>query len=122
MTKPTGQFSNDARGLSSLVTFGALLRLPLLIAMLWNPEAARQTDDYIRFGAQWLITGSYNSEWFPPLYPLFGGIAAWLAALLLARFGDRGVAVGVAASTALGVAIAGSVVFARFIGGHWLLW
>jgi len=41
---------------------------------------------------------------------------------VLARAGDRGVAVGVAASTALGVAIAGSVVFARFIGGHWLLW
>lgn len=50
------------------------------------------------------------------------GIAAWLAALALARFGDRGVAAGVAASAGLGAAIAGSVVFAQFIGGHWLLW
>ena len=50
------------------------------------------------------------------------GIAAWLAALVLARFGDRGVAVGVAASAGLGAAIAGSVVFAQFVGGHWVLW
>jgi hypothetical protein len=50
------------------------------------------------------------------------GITGWLAALVLARYGDRGVAVGVAASTGLGAAIAGSVVFAHFIGGHWLLW
>jgi len=50
------------------------------------------------------------------------GIAGWLAALVLARLGDRGVAVGVAVSTALGVAIAGSVVFAHFVTGHWLLW
>jgi len=55
-------------------------------------------------------------------WTISAGIAAWLAALVLARAGDRGVAVGVAASTALGVAIAGSVVFVRFIGGHWLLW
>jgi hypothetical protein len=50
------------------------------------------------------------------------GILGWLTALALARYGDRGVAVGVAASTGLGAAIAGSVVFAHFIGGHWLLW
>jgi hypothetical protein len=55
-------------------------------------------------------------------WTISAGITAWLAAAVLARFGDRGVAVGVAASTALGVAIAGAVVFARFIGGHWLLW
>lgn len=55
-------------------------------------------------------------------WTISAGIAAWLAALVLARFGDRGVAVGVAASAGLGAAIAGSVVFAQFVGGHWVLW
>ena len=50
------------------------------------------------------------------------GTAAWLAALVLARFGDRGVAVGVAVSTAIGVAIAGIVVTVTWAAGHWLLW
>jgi hypothetical protein len=50
------------------------------------------------------------------------GLAAWLSALALARLGDRGVAVGVAVSTAIGVAIAGIVVIARWSGGTWLLW
>jgi hypothetical protein len=50
------------------------------------------------------------------------GIAAWLAALVLARLGDRGVAVGAAVSTAVGVAIAGIVVTAQWSAGHWLLW
>lgn len=55
-------------------------------------------------------------------WTISAGLAAWLCALVLARYGDRGVAVGVAASTGLGAAIAGSVVFAQFIGGNWLLW
>src|SRR5581483_11097303 len=38
------------------------------------------------------------------------GAAAWLCAAVLARFGDRGVAVGVAVSAAVGVAVAGVVV------------
>ncbi|OLB77242.1 MAG: hypothetical protein AUI14_16710 [Actinobacteria bacterium 13_2_20CM_2_71_6] len=50
------------------------------------------------------------------------GAAAWVSALVLSRFGDRGVAVGVALSGAVGVAIAGIVVTARWAGGHWLLW
>jgi hypothetical protein len=50
------------------------------------------------------------------------GALAWLTALALARMGDRGVAVGVAISSGLGVAIAGIVVLARMVGGHWLLW
>src|SRR5262249_49880562 len=48
------------------------------------------------------------------------GAAAWLAALVLARFGDRGVAVGIAISTAIGVAIAGIVVTVQWFAGHWL--
>jgi hypothetical protein len=50
------------------------------------------------------------------------GAAAWLSALVLSRFGDRGVAAGVALSSAVGVAIAGIVVTVRWAGGHWLLW
>lgn len=50
------------------------------------------------------------------------GAVAWAAALVLARFGDRGVAVGVAVSTAIGVAIAGIVVTVAWSAGHWLLW
>jgi len=50
------------------------------------------------------------------------GAAAWLGAAVLARFGDRGVAVGVAVSAAVGVAVAGIVVIVRWVGGDWLLW
>jgi hypothetical protein len=50
------------------------------------------------------------------------GAAAWASALVLSRFGDRGVAVGVALSSGVGVAIAGIVVTVRWAGGHWLLW
>jgi hypothetical protein len=50
------------------------------------------------------------------------GAAAWVTALVLSRFGDRGVAVGVALGSAVGVAIAGIVVTVRWAGGHWLLW
>jgi hypothetical protein len=50
------------------------------------------------------------------------GVAAWLCAALLARFGDRGVAVGIAVSAAVGVAVAGIVVTVRWVGGNWLLW
>ncbi len=51
-----------------------------------------------------------------------GGVVGWAVALVLARFGDRGVAAGVAMSTAIGVAIAMGIVVDRWIGGHWLLW
>jgi hypothetical protein len=50
------------------------------------------------------------------------GLLAWLSALVLGWFGDRGVAVGVAVSTAVGVAIAGIVVTVQWSAGHWLLW
>jgi hypothetical protein len=50
------------------------------------------------------------------------GALAWLVALVLARLGDRGVAVGVALATTLGVAIAALVVIVRWVGGDWLLW
>ena len=50
------------------------------------------------------------------------GAAAWLCAAVLARFGDRGVAVGIAVSAAVGVAVAAIVVTVRWVGGNWLLW
>lgn len=50
------------------------------------------------------------------------GLLGWLSALVLGRIGDRGVAVGVAVSTAVGVAIAGIVVTVQWSYGHWLLW
>jgi hypothetical protein len=50
------------------------------------------------------------------------GAAAWLGALVLARFGNRGVAAGIGLSTAVGVAVAAVVVAVRWAGGHWLLW
>jgi hypothetical protein len=75
-------------------------------------------------GALWMLlfglvaTTARGYAW----WTISAGITGWLAALVLARYGDRGVAVGVAASTAVGAAIAGSVVFAHFIDGNWLLW
>jgi hypothetical protein len=76
-------------------------------------------------GAAWmllfglLMTGSARGYvWIT----LIAGFLAWGAAAILARFGDRGVAVGVAAASGLGVAIAGILVAYRLAGGDWLLW
>ncbi|MGN9813239.1 hypothetical protein ACTMSW_28270 [Micromonospora sp. BQ11] len=53
---------------------------------------------------------------------LAGGLA-WLVALLLVRFGDRGVAAGIAIVTAGGWSIAAAVVAARWAtSGDWPLW
>jgi hypothetical protein len=46
----------------------------------------------------------------------------WPVVFVLARFGDRGVAVGAAITGALGLAAAMTVVAVRWIGGQWLLW
>jgi hypothetical protein len=51
-----------------------------------------------------------------------GGLVAWIAALGLARAGDRGVAAGVAVAAGCGVAVAMTVVLVRWAGGHWILW
>ncbi|MFG3709144.1 hypothetical protein ACGF7U_31055 [Micromonospora sp. NPDC047670] len=53
---------------------------------------------------------------------LAGGLA-WLAALLLVRAGDRGVATGIAIVTAGGWSIAAAIVAARWASsGNWPLW
>jgi hypothetical protein len=48
--------------------------------------------------------------------------AGWLIALVLARYGDRGVAVGVAITTGIGIAIAFGLVVARWVTTGWPLW
>ena len=53
---------------------------------------------------------------------LVASVAAWLGALALARYGDRGVAAGVALSTALGLSIAGVLVIERWATTGWPLW
>jgi hypothetical protein len=42
--------------------------------------------------------------------------------LVLLRFGDRGVAVGAATSTAVGLSIAVVYVAVRWILGNWVMW
>ncbi|WP_433081155.1 hypothetical protein ACQP1P_45245 [Dactylosporangium sp. CA-052675] len=53
---------------------------------------------------------------------IVAAFVAWGAAAILARFGDRGVAVGVAAASGVALAIAGMLVAYRLAGGDWLLW
>jgi hypothetical protein len=53
---------------------------------------------------------------------IIAGALALAVALLLARTGDRGAAVGVSVSAALGVAIATLVVIVKWAHGAWLLW
>ncbi|WP_346124312.1 hypothetical protein [Micromonospora coerulea] len=56
-------------------------------------------------------------------WTLIAGGLAWLAAVVLVRFGDRGVATGVAIVTAGGWSIAAAVVAVRWAqSGNWPLW
>ncbi|MFR9780265.1 hypothetical protein ACL02O_29940 [Micromonospora sp. MS34] len=56
-------------------------------------------------------------------WTVIAGGLAWLAALALVRYGDRGVAVGVAIVTAGGWSIAAAVVAVRWAqSGNWPLW
>jgi hypothetical protein len=65
-----------------------------------------------------LATSARGYAWFT----IGAGIVGWVAAAALARFGDRGVAAGVALACGLGIAIAGVVVVAHLASGNWLLW
>ncbi|UWZ60195.1 hypothetical protein Daura_49375 [Dactylosporangium aurantiacum] len=75
-------------------------------------------------GAAWMLlfgllaTSARGYIWLT----LIAGVVAWAASFILARFGDRGVAVGVAVSSGIAVAIGGIVVAYRLAGGDWLLW
>ncbi|NJC66814.1 hypothetical protein HC028_20210 [Planosporangium flavigriseum] len=53
---------------------------------------------------------------------IIAGVVAWLVALALVRTGDRGAAVGIAMSAAVGLSIAMIVVAVRWVGGDWILW
>jgi hypothetical protein len=66
------------------------------------------------------LLGSSASGYF--WLTLSVAVAGWLIALLLARFGDRGVAVGVAISTGIGISIAFVLVVARWVTSGWPLW
>jgi hypothetical protein len=53
---------------------------------------------------------------------IFAGLVAGGVALLLTRMGDRGAAVGLAMSAAVGLSIAAIVIGVRWAGGDWILW
>jgi hypothetical protein len=56
-------------------------------------------------------------------WTVFAGMLAWLVSLGLARFGDRGVAVGVAITTALAMGVAAIAVAVRWANtGGWPMW
>ncbi|MET8042088.1 hypothetical protein ABZU25_14655 [Micromonospora sp. NPDC005215] len=56
-------------------------------------------------------------------WTVLAGLLAWLTALVLVRYGDRGVATGVAIVTAGGWSIAAAVVAVRWAtSGDWPLW
>ncbi|MGC4747902.1 hypothetical protein ACLQ28_19930 [Micromonospora sp. DT201] len=56
-------------------------------------------------------------------WTVVAGLLAWLTALVLVRYGDRGVATGVAIVTAGGWSIAAAMVAARWAAsGDWPLW
>jgi hypothetical protein len=65
-----------------------------------------------------LASGARGYAWIS----IIAGVMAWGVALLLARIGDRGAAVGLAMSAAVGLSIATVVVAVRLAGGDWLLW
>lgn len=53
---------------------------------------------------------------------IVAGVTAGLAAAVLNRYGDRGVALGIAVTSAFGVSIAGLLVAVRYLSGDWILW
>jgi hypothetical protein len=55
-------------------------------------------------------------------WTIIAALLAWPVLVILLRFGDRGIAVGAAMSTGIGLAVAGFVVAWRWLGGDWLLW
>ena len=74
--------------------------------------------------AAWLLliglmaTSARSYIWFT----LAAAIVAWACAMVLMRFGDRGVAAGVALSTSVGVAVAAGLVVQQWATTGWPLW
>ncbi len=89
-----------------------------------HPVRSRAVWAGIGATALWFVMFGAVS-WSVPVYAWSAFVAAVLAllgALALARYGDRGVAVGVAGTTGVGLGVAGIVVMVNAIGGNWLLW
>jgi hypothetical protein len=56
-------------------------------------------------------------------WTVVAAVSAWVVALVLTLFGDRGVAVGVALIAGGGLSVAGAFVLARWIGTNdWPMW
>lgn len=53
---------------------------------------------------------------------LLASLVAWAGALLLVKYGDRGVAVGVAVATAIGMSIGFVLLIERWTSTGWPLW
>lgn len=76
-------------------------------------------------GAAWLLVFGLLADTLTGYawWTLAAGAAAWLAAVVFARHGDRGVAAGLAVSVALGWSIAATAVAVRWASaGDWPLW
>lgn len=75
--------------------------------------------------AAWLLLFGLLGRSVPEYawWTVVAGALAWLVALLLVRFGDRGVAVGTAIVTGGGWSVAAAVVAVRWAtSGDWPLW
>lgn len=56
-------------------------------------------------------------------WTIVAAVTSWITALVLTRLGDRGVAVGIALASGLGMAVAAAVVAHRWITTYdWPLW
>jgi hypothetical protein len=53
---------------------------------------------------------------------LVASVVAWVCALVLARFGDRGAAAGVAMMTSVGLVVAVGVLIEQWMAVGWPLW
>jgi hypothetical protein len=88
------------------------------------PVHGRRVAAGVGAGALWMLltavqaSGGRSYAWVT----IVAGLLGWSVAVLLARFGDRGVAVGVALASGVGVAVAGLVVALQLANGTWLLW
>jgi uncharacterized membrane protein YccC len=90
-----------------------------------HPVRARGVLAGLGAGAGWLLLFMLLGNDLPGRvwWTVGAGGAAWLAALALVRYGDRGVAVGVAAVTGLGWTVAGGAVAVHWgVTGDWPLW
>lgn len=87
----------------------------------------------MQFGS--VLAGACMGTVWLLLFGLFGGstrgyvwltvgaaVVAWLVALALLRYGDRGAAVGLAAAATLGISVASVLVVARWMTSGWPLW